>query len=515
MRGAIAAGADSTAEAGAEILRSGGNAVDAAVAACFAVAAGEPTLTSLAGAGALLFRAGDSGAVTICDFFANAPGLGPNRPARLDFSGIELDFGPARQVFHVGAGSAAVPGVIPGLCTAHERWGRLPLEQVVAPACRVLREGVVLDTWQGRAVKLLEEILLLTDAGRAQFAPEGHLVGAGDRYRLPALADTLEQLAAGWRDYYDDVIGGRIVAQFGPEAGGLLSAEDLAAFRVEFRSPLRGDYRGCALHMNPPPAAGGQMIGLMLALLDGTPSLGPHGGREALHTLCRAMRVADEARASGDGAFDVGRLERWVERFRALEGRPLAAAPPASPGPGSTTHVSVIDGEGNAAAVTFSYGEGNGVIIDGTGIMMNNLMGEEDLFPGGFHSWPAGARLSTMMSPTLLVTPEGDVTVLGTGGSNRIRTAMTQVISNLVDHDLPVGEAVTAPRVHFEGGVLNAEVFDAGPRRGVLEGLGANELIVFDEPNLFFGGVHLVRRRADGTLEGAGDPRRGGTCRVV
>ena len=193
----------------------------------------------------MLHRSGSSGEITICDFFANAPGLGARRPEELDFDGIELNFGPARQVFHIGAGSAAVPGAIPGICTAHERWGRVPLTRVVEPACRVLREGVELNGWQARAVKLLEPILTCLEPGRRQFAPSGRLVGMGDRYRLPELADTLEELAAtGWRRYYDEVISARILRQFGPSAGGLLSEEDLAAFQVEMRGPDRGRSRG-------------------------------------------------------------------------------------------------------------------------------------------------------------------------------------------------------------------------------------------------------------------------------
>jgi gamma-glutamyltranspeptidase/glutathione hydrolase len=258
------------------------------------------------------------------------------------------------------------------------------------------------------------------------------------------------------------------------------------------------------------------MIGLMLDLLEQVDlEHAAHSSPEQLNALCRAMQVADEARGAGEGAFSADRRAEWRGRFLELEGRPLSPGPSDSGGPGSTTHVSVIDEEGNAASVTFSFGEGNGIIIEGTGIMMNNLMGEEDLFPDGFHSWPPGTRLATMMSPTLVVSPEGEVIVMGTGGANRIRSALVQVISNLVDHRFAAAPATEAPRVHYEDGVLNAEVFEPGPRMEAVRSLGARELVIFDEHNLFFGGVHLVRLRRDGTLEGAGDPRRGGACRVV
>jgi gamma-glutamyltranspeptidase / glutathione hydrolase len=518
-RGAIAAGSEATAEAGAAILRAGGNAADAAVGACFAVAAGEPTLTSLAGAGVMLHRSGDSGEIEFCDFFANAPGLGLDgaRPEPHDFYSVEVNFGPAVQPFYVGAGSAAVPGAIPGLCTALERWGSMPLAAVIEPACEVLRRGVVLGQWQARAVGILEQIMLSSEAGRRQFGVDGRIMGEGDRYCLPELAETLEQLCRGddWRARYRETIEEKILGQFGLEAGGWITRQDLSAYRVDFRPPLVSRYRGASIYTNPPPAAGGLMVLLMLGLLEGEAMKGlAPGSSEQIHALCRAMRVADEARAGGSGGLPSEPFTQAMQQFAALSGQPLGAGPRDSGGPQSTTHVSVIDVAGNAASVTFSYGEGNGVLIDGTGIMMNNLMGEEDLFPGGFHSWPQGQRLATMMSPTLVV--KGDeVVVMGTGGANRIRTALIQVISNLLDHGMDVEHAVRAARVHFEDGVLNGETIDDPALGSLLAALGADKVVTFDEPNLFFGGVHLVRRRADGTLEGAGDLRRGGVCVVV
>jgi gamma-glutamyltranspeptidase/glutathione hydrolase len=147
--------------------------------------------------------------------------------------------------------------------------------------------------------------------------------------------------------------------------------------------------------------------------------------------------------------------------------------------------------------------------------MMNNLMGEEDLHPDGFGKAPKRERLNTMMSPTLVLEPSGTITVLGTGGANRIRSAIVQIVSLLLDHGRDAVSAVGAPRVHYEGGVLNAEVFDLDDGGAALLRLEPEKLVAFAEPSLFFGGVHLVRRLADGTLDGAGDPRRGGVCRVV
>jgi len=182
--------------------------------------------------------------------------------------------------------------------------------------------------------------------------------------------------------------------------------------------------------------------------------------------------------------------------------------------PGSTTHISVVDGEGNAVAVTTSNGETCGWALPGTGILLNNFLGEEDINPAGFHQQPAGEEMLTMMCPTVVRSDEGWTAVLGTGGSNRIRTAILQVVSGLVDHGLSLSEAIDAPRTHVEGGVLNLEAWDLS--EGAVADLAASfdVLVDFDKPNMFFGGVHAVRVGPDG-VEGAGDSRRGGVFRRV
>ena len=515
MHGIVAAGSGPTAEAGARVLGAGGNAVDAAVAACFATASGEPTLTSLAGGGALTYRSGETGEVSVCDFFTNAPGLGePDSERDLDFTAVDLDFGPTTQRFHIGAGSAAVPGAIPGLCTALERWGQLPLSEVVRPAVDFLRDGVRMGPFQQAAAELLGPILVHTESARRVFAPQGELFRDGDIFAVPALADTLEALGAEpWRRYYDGVIAPAILAGYGPTAGGRITPRDLEAFQVEIRRPLRKRYRGHELLTNPPPALGGRMVAFMLRLLQGVVvSALKQGSREHWHLLCRAMRLADEARSQGSGQLEPDATPRWAGRLEELAGAPIGEGPRAPGGPGSTTHISAVDARGNAAAVTLTYGEGCGSAIGDTGIIMNNMMGEEDLFPDGFHRWPAGQRLATMVTPSVLVSDDGDVTVMGSGGANRIRSALTQVISNLVDFGHDAGQATAAPRVHFEEGVLNAEVFGSEDPDADLE-LGAEQVVQFHSPNIFFGGVHLVKRGSDGALSGSGDPRRDGTCR--
>ncbi len=515
-RGVIAGGSEPTIQAGAELLAAGGNAIDAAVAACFATSVGEPTLTSLAGGGMLIHRDAASGQTTVCDFFADAPRTRLRDLAEPDFYAVDLDFGPTTQRFFIGGASAAVPSVLLGLNAALDRWGTRPLAEVIAPACRMMRQGVPLGPYQGKAAKLLEPILTRTDSGRRVFHLDGRMIRAGDDFRLPQLADTLEAMAAlGFDAWHAEVFQPQVLAQFGPARGGLLTAEDFARYAIAFREPLSLRYHDSRVLTPPPPAAGGPMIALMLRLLH-TVDLGRFAPLTPEHAklLACAMATADEARRAGE-ISDEAALPRWIDRFHALRQADRLPAVPPPGGPASTTHVSVIDGDGNAAAVTFSYGEGNGHVIGDTGIMMNNLMGEEDLFPEGFDHAPAGERLPTMMSPTILLGDDGDLTVLGTGGANRIRSAIVQVVSLLHDHHYGTERAVAAPRMHFEAGVLNAEIFELPDRGDALAALGADTLVRFDEPSLFFGGVHMVRRAADGSLSGAGDPRRGGACRSL
>ncbi|MBW2456377.1 MAG: gamma-glutamyltransferase [Deltaproteobacteria bacterium] len=516
MHGIIACGSEPTAQAGAEILERGGNAADAAVAACFATATGEPTLTSLAGAGIMIYRSAATGEVTVCDFVSDTPRLGHDVDG-LDFFGVDLDFGATTQRFYIGAGSAAVPGAIPGLCEVLERWGTLSFAEVIAPACRLLREGVEIGEYQGRCAQLLTPILTHNEGGRAVFAPLGRMVQAGDHFALPQLADTLEAMAAvGWRKHYEQVLCKAMIDQFGPDVGGVLTPEDFASYRVRFREPLRLRYRDNTVLTVPPPAAGGPMIAMMLRLLEGVElgSLEPYGV-EHTRVMCHVMTVADEARSEGAEALTDRRFPHWQERLAELRRDEALAVPSRTGGPSSTTHVSVIDEQGNAAAVTVSYGEGNAFMIADSGIMMNNLMGEEDLFPDGFGSAPRGVRLATMMSPTMLLSDDGGVTVLGTGGANRIRTAIVQVVSWLTDYGWSAERATSAPRMHYEDGVLHVEVGEMADDGDALTALGAKQLVRFPTHSLFFGGAHLARRSGDGALDGAGDPRRGGTCRIV
>jgi len=517
-RGVVAAGAPGTAEAAAEILRQGGNAVDAACAACFATSAYEPVLTSLAGGGVMLVRDAARGETSLIDFFSNAPGLGAPAGAERDFQPVTVDFGSAQQIFHIGRAAAAVPGTLLGLGVALERHGSLPLAAVVAPAVTALRQGVSLDRFQAWTFNLLGPIVTHSSSTRACYAPGGTPLGEGERFRNPALADTLQVMAAdSIAGYYTKVLAPMLLEEFGPAAGGGLTAQDLERYQVERRQPLVRRYRGASLSTHPWPAQGGTMVSSMLALLEAVDLHAlDRGGVEHLRALSAAMRSADEIKLSRRDPFAGGDLACWHERFEALRAGATGPTAPPPRGMGSTTHISVIDAEGNAAAVTISYGEGCGYTLGDTGIVLNNFMGEDDLHPDGFFVVQPGLRLATNMCPVALE-HEGRLVVLGSGGANRIRTAIAQVICNLVDFGLSPENAVTAGRLHVEGGSVNAEIFDLP---GGAAALGAvartgEEIAAFDTHNLFFGGVHLALRDSDGSFAGAGDPRRTGHVVLV
>ncbi len=500
-RGAgVASGHPDTTGAAVETLRSGGNAFDAAVAAGFAAAVAEPALTSLGGGGFLLARTTEGRAV-VFDFFVDNPGRGlPPRELEPHFVPVTVRFPGSDQVFNVGLGSVAVPGNLAGLLHVHERLGRLPLAEVLAPAEALAREGVVLSERQAYFLSLLEPIMTLTERGRALFAPGGRYAGGGDRLANPDLADFLAALPEDrGRDFYAGVLAHRIGEEL--HAGqGLLTAEDLAAYRVMERAPLEADYRGHRLLTNPPPAFGGALIALALALLEReAASADPSQPSPAVDSPEHALRlvaVMEEVDAlRGEGCLtpaDLGaaRAERACTRLRRFSR--------------GTTHVSVRDAEGNAASLTSSNGEGSGYVAPGTGIMLNNMLGEDDLHPEGFFAQPPGERVSSMMSPSLLLHGDELRLVLGSGGSKRIRSALLQVILGVVDFGLPLAEAVERPRLHWDGECVQAE---PGLPARVLERLrGERPLNEWETRDVYFGGVHAVARG-----EAAGDPRRGGT----
>ncbi len=520
----VAAGHEFTARAGAEMLEAGGNAFDAAVAAGFASFVCESVLTSPAGGGFFMAHskaAGDS--VRLYDFFTNVPGLGA-AGKDVNFFPVYINFAGALQSLYIGEGSAAVPGTVAGLDTVYKNHCTMPLKELLAPAVRYAREGVKLNPCQASFTNILRPMLSASEPSRVAYIPDDRLIKEGDLFTNPQMADTFEHLGAeGLERFYDGDIASLIIEGFGER--GLITREDLSAYRVVERAPLELDYRARRIFTNPPPSSGGTLIAFALKLMErfDLGALAP-GRSEFLKLLTMVMRVTNEARRKDfdhrihekDIAADLLSDERLRFYAEMLEGAgPAGAGAEAEGGPpgiGSTTHISVIDKEGNAASMTTSTGIGCGFMIPTTGIMMNNMLGEEDLNPHGFHAETPGLRMSSMMAPTIVMKGAKPEIVLGSGGSMRIRNAILQVILNIVDHGLSVSKAVDAPRIHLDDGILHVEPGIEVGELGWADELGI-ELNMWGFKHMYFGGVHTVVFEESGEglgITGAGDSRRGG-----
>jgi gamma-glutamyltranspeptidase/glutathione hydrolase len=494
--GVIAAGHPLTAQTGADALRDGGNAVDAAVAAMLASFACEPLLTGL-GAGGYMLVVTPGEQPALLDFFVEAPGRGAGADpaaARGELIPITVSFGDAIQVFNIGAASVGTYGTPIGICEASARFGRAPLSELVAPAARLARDGVEVTAAQAYVFEILADIVTSTPECAALFAPGGRLLRAGDTIRQPELGDTLERLGSdGPGPFYTGDIGAAIV-EWVSARGGALTAADLDEYRVIDRRPIEVSYRGRTVLTNPPPSAGGILIARALSWLDADP---------APPELAAVVEVMQRIQEERTPEFLAGLDDpEFVERFlRARGDGPL----------GSTTHIAVLDREGMACSVTCSNGSCSGVVVPGTGVHLNNMMGEQDLNPLGFHHHPPGRRMPSMMAPTAVLSEGVAELVLGSAGSNRIRSAILQTIVRVIDDGMRAPDAVEAPRVHYEDGVVYAE---PGFDTAAIEASGL-PVARFRERNLFFGGVQAAERDRDGGFWGGGDPRRGGAAIVV
>ncbi len=503
----IAAGHPLTARRGADVLREGGNAVDAALGAMLASFACEPLLTSL-GAGGYMLIAEPGREPVLLDFFVQAPGEGADPASRAELVPVSISFGDAVQVFSIGVASVGTYGVPAGVCEAAARFGRVPLAELVAPAARLAREGVKLNRQQAYLIEILADIATSTPESAAIFAPEGALLTEGETIRQPELAVALERLGAEGADrFYTGDIAAAIV-EWVSARGGMLTAADLASYAVAQRAPVSVAYRDRQVLTNPPPSAGGILIARALDLLDEQPGI---------HDPERIVEVMERIQRERTPEFLAGLDDpMFVERFLGGKDGPDSPSPapaPERPSPplGSTTHISVLDRDGCACSVTCSNGSASGVIVPGTGVHLNNMLGEQDLNPLGFHRHPPGRRLPSMMAPTVVLRDGVPQLVLGSAGSNRIRSAILQTTFRVVDEGRRAPDAVQAPRLHFEDGIVYVE---PGVDTTTLERSGRS-IARFRGRNLFFGGVQAVERDSSGGFWGGGDPRRGGAAEVV
>jgi len=487
---AISAGNPVTLEAAELILDSGGNAVDAAIAAYLACFVAEPCMAS-AGAGG--FAMVGTASETYCiDFFCQTP-VHKRPAAELDFYPVTIDFGTAQEDFHIGRGAAATPGAVAGIFAMHERWATMPMSELSQPALTAAKQGAKIDAFQAYDIDLLSEIFLTNEYGQQLFAPSGELLTDGDSILMPAFADFLHVLCAEGPDlFYKGEVAKSIVLDQAAN-GGSLQYEDFLNYEAKISHPLSVEWADHIVQTTPTPSVGGALIVAFLhEYLQVQQSLPTPLSRDHYDRLVRCYdrvnRIKDDDRLIAQYLY---------ETF----GISIPATNSAAKWNG-TSHFNVVDDTGMAVGLTTSIGEGCGYFIPGTDMQLNNMLGEAALLPKGFHSWVPNTRLRSMMTPTIVRNSEGHiVTVTGSGGAGRIPFAIAQTIINHILHNLPIHEAVNMDRIHKHNGMINVE-----PRYQVE---AAPHITKWDKQSLYFGGVHSIARSGT-TLEAAGDLRRHG-----
>lgn len=496
---AIAATGPASLGAGQAVVAEGGNAVDAAIAAAITAMSTEPGIVSLAG-GAFVTVWPPSASPVVIDGNVAMPGRGLPRSA---FGGgvreVVTDYG-GGVTMYAGHGSVAVPGALSACERAVERFGSRPWASVVAPAVDVCRDGYPIGGASAKYLGLVADPLFGQDDGarRVTRREDGSPFVAGDLARNADLAKVLEGLAREGASYLATGDLGRALAADMAAHGGLITQADLTAYEVVVREPVRRTLGDWDVAMNPPPSIGGPLLAVMLAELQHVEEptwddiLRIQGA-----VLAYRLKVHDLSRdLDADGHALLASVER-----HGLAGLPTSA---------STAHVSAVDSDGLACAVTMSSGYGSGVTIPGTGLLLNNALGEPELNRLGLHALTPGTRLASNMAPTVARAADGRVLAVGSPGADRITTALMQVLSQLCLGGADLDAAVRAPRMHVrfeESGEpvveheASPELADAVTRAG-LRGLDHGEL------SMYFGGVGAAYRSSEGELRAAGDPRR-------
>lgn len=467
-------------QVGSEIMRSGGNAVDAAVATGFALAVVYPQAGNIGGGGFMLFRSA-SGEVRFLDFREKAPA----RASATMYQDAQGKVIPGLST--IGYKAIGVPGSVAGLVYAQRKWGKLPLARVMAPAIKLARDGFALT--YSDAQTLREEKLGLFPESRRIFHRNGDFYKPGEIFKQPELARTLERIAADPEDFYRGGLAREIAAAV-QQGGGLITAEDLAAYKAVERTPIHGTYKGYEIFSAPPPSSGGVALVETLNILEAF-DLRANSPRSAqgVHLVAEAYRRAffDRSEFLGDSDFvqipvaqltDKKYAAKWRESIDPARATPSAALKrPAfaeldrvaalhalyvGPEPENTTHYSVVDGEGNAVSVTTTLNDvfGSRVTATGLGFLLNDEMddfsskpGEPNMFglrDGVANAIAPGKRPLSAMTPTIVARDGKPVLVLGSPGGPTIITTVANVLLNAVEGGADIQQAVNAPRFHMQ-----------------------------------------------------------------
>ncbi len=526
--GMVATQEASATSIGVDILRRGGNAVDAAVAVGFALAVTLPRAGNLGGGGFMLVHHASTQRTVAIDYREMAP-ASASRKMYLDGEG-NVDKRRARYT-HLSVG---VPGTVSGLLTALERFGSLSRAEVMAPAIALAKHGVVVSPYLAEGLrKRVARMRRWPATERVFYRPDGGFYRQGDLLQQPDLAWSLEQIARDGADaFYRGAIGERLVADM-EKHGGLITAEDLARYRSVIRAPVWGEYRGYRIASMPPPSSGGVHLVQMLNVLEGYPVgyLG-HNSAATLHLMAETMKraYADRSKYLGDPDYwdvPVGgltsrayaeRIRKGIVRHHAKPSVDISPGKPAKYESRETTHFSLADAEGNFVANTYTinFSFGTGIVAAGTGILLNNEMDDFSAKPGVANAYgllggeanaiEGGKRPLSSMTPTLVFKAQRPILATGTPGGSRIITTTLQVIMNLIDHRMNLAEATNAARVHHQWFPDELRV-EKGLSPDTIERLGQMGHRVVTRRAM--GSVQSVMVR-NGVFYGASDPRRPG-----
>jgi gamma-glutamyltranspeptidase / glutathione hydrolase len=519
----VVSGSPIASQVGRDILQQGGNAIDAAVAVGFALAVVHPEAGNIGGGGFLLYREA-GGAAYALDYREMAPS-GASRDMYLEPDGDPSDLSVT------GALAAAVPGSPAGLVEMHRRFGKLPFAQVINPAIQLANQGYLVDSFRFQSIGDEISRLYLFPASRAQFLPNNAPPQPGTTLVQKDLGRTLEAIRdKGEAGFYTGRTADLIVAEM-ERSGGLITHADLANYKVFWREPLVIPYRGDTIYSMPPASSGGTTMGMILNMMEGYSPLPPFGSAELMHLESEVMARAfmDRNAYMGDPGFVHNPVEQMLSKSYADERRaginPKRATPVADLKPGlkdgpSTTHYSIVDAEGNAASITTTLNNsyGSGVTVTGAGFLLNDEMDDlasapgrpnmYGLVQGDSNAIQPGKRPLSAMTPSMVVGPDGKlILVVGTPGGPRIITMVYHVISNVIDHQMSLADAVSAPRLHDQGLPDVVRVERGGFQPAALEALRKMGHTVSEGG--YTGDIEAIIRTPTG-WQGVSDPRYGG-----
>ena len=507
-KGMVASAHTLASQAGLQVLKDGGNAIDAAVAAAFAVGVAEPNDSGIGGEGMILIYRADTKRAIAIDYRSAAPATAsfPSRIPAAGYAGV------------------AVPGAVAGLSLALQQYGTMKLDRVMAPAIKLAQEGFAISPTLAGEIADNFDAIQKNEALSAILCREGLPLEAGATLKNPDLARSLQKIAAGGPDvFYRGELAEAISAAMSAH-GGFISKADLAAYHAVVREPVRGSYRGFEILSAPPPVAGAAVIEILQILAHFNLATNGPLSAENIHLMAEAMKrgFADFSAYVADPDFVNVPIQALLSpeyaKARAAEIRPgqvtakVTAGKPVREGSGSTTSLCAIDQDGNVAVLTQTISDhfGGKVVIPGTGILLNNEM--KNFSSRGINTIASGKRMRGTLAPTILMKDGKPYAAVGTPGAGRIISTTAILISNLIDYHMPIQEAIESPRFLARDTDINLSVEARMPKETIesLTKIGYT-FQTMNEYDLFFGGAQgIVIDRKHHQLLGGADPRRDG-----